>query len=86
MLAHETTAPSDVVVENQPRQRRHTQAMLVLTRRVDEDVLLTLPDGQRVRIHVAAVVGDKVRLAFDAPDEVVVNRAEVQDRIDAGQP
>ena len=62
---------------------RHTPLMLVLTRHVDEDVLLTLPDGQRVRISVAGVLGDRVKLAFDAPAEVIINRAEVQARIDA---
>ena len=48
---------------------------------------MTLPDGQRIRINVAAVDGTgRVRLAFDAPADVQINRAEVQDRIDAGQP
>lgn len=50
--------------------------MLVLTRRVGEAIVI---DGD-IRITVALVQGEKVRLGITAPDWVRVDRQEVHDR------
>jgi carbon storage regulator CsrA len=59
--------------------------MLILSRRLNEKVILTLPTGERITIQV---IGWKsgtpltVRLGFDAPQEIAIHREEVQDAID----
>lgn len=57
--------------------------MLVLARRVGEWVVIPLPDGRRIRIQVTKSERGMVRLGFEAPDDIEINREEVQDRIDA---
>jgi len=51
--------------------------MLVLSRRVGEQVLL----GDDICVTVVAVRGNKIRLGFTAPDEVPIHREEVYRRI-----
>lgn len=46
--------------------------MLVLTRRIDEAILI----GDDISIKVVSVAGDKVRIGIDAPRDVRVLRAE----------
>lgn len=48
--------------------------MLVLTRRKDEEILI----NGNISIKVLSVKGNRVRLGVEAPDDVQVNRAEVQ--------
>jgi len=53
--------------------------MLVLSRKPGEKVVI----GNGVTVTVVSVLGNKVRLAFDAPDQVRILRAELlgwQDR------
>ena len=50
--------------------------MLVLTRRVGEEIVI---DGN-IRVTVVAVKGDKVRLGIIAPPSVAVDRKEVHER------
>ena len=50
--------------------------MLVLTRRVGEEIVI---DGT-IRVVVTALKGDKVRLGISAPPSVPVDRKEVHDR------
>ena len=53
--------------------------MLVLSRRPGEQVVI----GNGITVTVVKVRGDRVRLAFDAPDQVRIMRAELlsgQDR------
>lgn len=57
--------------------------MLVLSRRKDQRIVYT-HCGVRFEIVVVDIRGDKVRLGIEAPPEVQINRAEVQERIDAG--
>ena len=52
--------------------------MLVLTRRENETVFI----GRDITVTVVSVRGNKVKLAFDAPMEVPIHRAEVQRRMD----
>jgi carbon storage regulator len=51
--------------------------MLVLTRRVDETIVI----GDDVRITVVAIKGDHVRLGVDAPRTTTIYREEVYEEI-----
>ena len=51
--------------------------MLLLTRRVDEVIMI----GDDVAIRVLGIHGNQVRLGIDAPKSVAVHRREVFDRI-----
>ena len=50
--------------------------MLVLTRRVGEEIVI----NGNIHVMVVAVKGDKVRLGISAPPSVTVDRKEVHDR------
>jgi carbon storage regulator len=50
--------------------------MLVLTRQVDETIVI---DGT-IRITVVSVKGNKVRMAINAPPQVPVDREEIHER------
>lgn len=56
--------------------------MLVLSRRVGEKVIITLGE-HRVEVMVTkighGIDHGKVRLGFNAPKEIAINREEVQD-------
>jgi carbon storage regulator len=51
--------------------------MLQIGRRVGESIMI----GDDVRVEVLEIRGNKVRLGFDAPKEVPVNRHEVWLRV-----
>lgn len=51
--------------------------MLILTRRVDESLMV----GDQVTVTVLAVKGNQVRIGIDAPKDVAVHREEVYDRV-----
>jgi carbon storage regulator len=53
--------------------------MLILTRRVDETVMI----GHDIAVKVVGVRGNQVRLGIEAPREMPVHRHEVLDRIKA---
>ena len=53
--------------------------MLVLTRKVDERIVI----GDDVRITVLEIRGGKVKLGFECDGNVAVHRLEVYDRIRA---
>ncbi|MBI3463792.1 MAG: carbon storage regulator [Planctomycetes bacterium] len=50
--------------------------MLVLTRRVGEEIVI----GGEIRVTVVALRGEKVRLGVTAPADVRVDRHEVHER------
>lgn len=52
--------------------------MLVLSRKENEVVHI----GKDITVTVVSVRGNKVKLAFDAPMEVPIHRAEVQRRVE----
>jgi carbon storage regulator CsrA len=52
--------------------------MLVLTRKLGEKVII----GDNITIAVVAVENGRVRLAFDAPKEILILRAELAGRRD----
>lgn len=56
---------------------------LVLTRNVDERVVVTLPDGRRMYVTLVAIrTGERAKLGFNAPSDVQIQREEIQDQID----
>lgn len=50
--------------------------MLVLSRKVGESVIIS----EHICVTVVDIKGDKIRLAFDAPQDVRIDRAEVHVR------
>jgi carbon storage regulator len=50
--------------------------LLVLTRRVDEEIVI----GDDIVVKVVAVHGDKVRIGIKAPRSIPVDRREVHER------
>lgn len=58
--------------------------MLVLSRRRNESIIATLPDGRCITITVVDIRDcGKVRVGITADRDIVVHRAEVQARIEA---
>jgi len=55
--------------------------MLVLSRKANERIYI----GDRIEVCVLDVRGDRVRLGFNAPEEVSIHREEVYERI-RGEP
>lgn len=55
--------------------------MLILGRCKDDRVVITVGDV-RITVSVCEIRGERVRLGFDAPPEVTVNRGEIQTLVD----
>ena len=53
--------------------------MLALTRRIGEEIVIGDPRNPLGVIRVVDVQGDKVRLSFDFPREMSINRRELAD-------
>ena len=51
--------------------------MLVLSRKPGERIII----GGRIEVTVVKIVGQRVRLGFNAPDEVAIHRGEVYRQI-----
>jgi len=56
--------------------------MLVLSRYQGEAIVIQI-GGERVRIAISQVQGNRVRLGIEAPKSVQINREEIQEKIDA---
>lgn len=54
--------------------------MLVLTRKPGQVVVL---NGGQIKVTVTEISSGQVKLGFDAPPEVKIHRAEIQERIDS---
>ncbi|MBL4700580.1 MAG: carbon storage regulator [Phycisphaeraceae bacterium] len=54
--------------------------MLALTRRAGEEVVIGDPANPLGIIRVVELHGDKVRLSFDFPREIQINRKELADQ------
>ena len=53
---------------------------LVVTRKPGESAVITYPDGTRVTVTVGDRKQDgRVKLVFEAPDYVVIDRSEIDD-------
>jgi carbon storage regulator CsrA len=67
--------------------------MLVLSRKVEEAIIITIPDGRKIRLQVTSMRSNgsplppttKVRIGIDAPRDVMVHREEVQREVERGQ-
>lgn len=55
--------------------------MLVLSRKKNESIIITTPDGEEITIVVVELRGDKVRLGIEAADNIAVHRREVHEAI-----
>jgi len=52
--------------------------MLILTRHVGESIII----NDNIEVKVLGIKGNQVRLGFVAPDDVIIHREEIQQRID----
>ena len=59
--------------------------MLVLARRENESIIVTAPDGTRIKITIVTCYVGKARVGIDAPLKFTIHREEVQSRIDDGE-
>lgn len=55
--------------------------MLVLSRRVGEKIEI----GNGVTVTVLRMTGNSVRIGIEAPDQVVIRRSEIPEKIDLPQ-
>jgi carbon storage regulator len=55
--------------------------MLVITRREGEEVVIGDPRNPIGVVRIASVKGERVRIAFDFPRDVEINRREIADQI-----
>lgn len=60
--------------------------MLVITRREGEEVVIGDPKKPLGVVRIASVKGERVRIAFDFPRDVEINRREIADQIVQQQP
>ncbi|QKJ52204.1 carbon storage regulator CsrA [Providencia rettgeri] len=51
--------------------------MLILTRRVSEEVMI----GDDIKIKILGVKGNQVRIGIEAPKDVAVHREEIYQRV-----
>jgi carbon storage regulator len=63
--------------QRKPRDNLEGMAMLVLSRKKNESIVI----NNDITIVVVEIRGDKVRLGVEAPKEVPVHRREVYDAI-----
>ena len=54
--------------------------MLALTRRIGEEIVIGDPRSPLGVIRVVDIQGDKVRLSFDFPRELSINRRELAEQ------
>ena len=55
--------------------------MLVCSRKVNEKIIITAPDGTQIVLMMVEVRGDKARIGIDAPMTYTIHREEIQQRI-----
>jgi carbon storage regulator len=60
--------------------------MLILTRRVGETLVMSLPSGETITVTVLSVKGNQVRIGTTAPKHIPVHRQEIHERIQRGMP
>ena len=53
--------------------------MLLLSRHINEYITITTPDDQKIIIKVVCSEHGKVKLGFDAPEDFLILRNELQD-------
>ena len=60
--------------------------MLVITRREGEEVVIGDPKNPIGIVRIASVKGERVRIAFDFPRDVQINRREIAEQIATAAP
>ncbi len=55
--------------------------MLVITRREGEEVVIGDPKNPIGVVRIASVKGERVRIAFDFPRDIEINRREIAEQI-----
>jgi len=60
--------------------------MLVLTRRIGGEIIITTADGQQITVAVLGVRGNQVRIGVNAPRDVAIDRKEIHERKLMGVP
>lgn len=50
---------------------------LVITRTIDESVIITTPSGEEIVVIIAKIDGKQIRLAFDTERDVEIVREEL---------
>lgn len=59
--------------------------MLVITRKLNEEIVVGDPSSPIGRIKVADIQGERVKIACDFPVRVPINRAEVAEKVIAAR-
>lgn len=54
--------------------------VLILTRRIEETVGMTCPDGTKINVKVLGLNTDEVRIGIDAPKDVQILRDDAKRR------
>ena len=57
--------------------------MLVFSRKVNDKIVITAPDGTKIVLMMVEVRGDKARIGIDAPMTYTIHREEIQNAIDS---
>jgi carbon storage regulator len=60
-------------------RRQKEIAMLILTRRVGESLIIETPAGEHIEVAVLGVKGNQVRIGTDAPDHIQIMREELME-------
>jgi carbon storage regulator len=58
--------------------------MLVLSRKVDEGITITVPPShlpQQIHVKMIEIRGDKSRIGFDASRDITIHRDEIELRV-----
>lgn len=58
---------------------------LVLTRKIDEPIDITVPGGIEIVVRIVDIDCNRVRVSVSAPSEVIINRREITERIKRGK-
>jgi carbon storage regulator len=62
--------------------RKKKVAMLVVTRRPGEAIVIELPTGELIEVVVLGTEANHVKLGTDAPDDILVLREELLERVE----
>lgn len=54
-----------------------SNGMLVLSRKAEQKLMITLPSGEEIMVMIVEIRGDKVRLGVKCARDIVVDREEV---------
>lgn len=57
--------------------------MLVLSRAVNESVVIRTPEGREIRVYIVRAEKGCARLGFEADREIIIDREEVARRKEA---